>query len=102
MENIVKIQYSGKDYIGQIVSIESEWDCLRMIGKLETERTLLYYKVSIYEKDTGCLIDNIFIRSIEEIKQYEEKDSADKANHCAACGEVIPEGTHICPTCGRK
>lgn len=72
MENIVKIHYSGKDYIGQIVSIESEWDCLRMIGKPDIERTLLYYKVSMYEKDTGCLIDNIFIRSIEEIKQYED------------------------------
>ena len=76
MENIVKIRYSGKDYIGQIVSVESEWDCfewdcLRMIGKLETERTLLYYKVSMYEKDTGCLIDDIFIRNIWEIKQYE-------------------------------
>ena len=42
-----------------------------MIGKPETERTLLYYKISMYEKDTSCLIDNIFIRSIEEIKQYE-------------------------------
>ena len=72
MENIVKIHYSGKDYIGQIVSIESEWDCLRMISKPEIERTLLYYKVSIYEKDTGCLIDDIFIRNIWEIKQYED------------------------------
>ena len=71
MENIVKIHYSGKDYIGQIVSIESEWERLRMIGKPEIERTLLYYKVSIYEKDTGCLIDDIFIRNIWEIKQYE-------------------------------
>ena len=71
MENIVKIHYSGKDYIGQISSIESEWNCLRMIGKPEIERTLLYYKVSMYEKDTGCLIDDIFIRNIWEIKQYE-------------------------------
>lgn len=70
--NYVKIHYSGKDYIGQIVSIESEWDCLKMIGKPEIERTLLYYKVSMYEKDTGCLIDDIFIRNIWEIKQYEE------------------------------
>ena len=71
MENIVKIHYSGKDYVGQIVSIESEWNCLRTIGKPEIERTLLYYKVSMYEKDTGCLIDNIFVRNIWEIKQYE-------------------------------
>ena len=71
MENIVKIHYSGKDYIGQINSIESEWTCLRMISKPEIERTLLYYKVSMYEKDTGCLIDDIFIRNIWEIKQYE-------------------------------
>lgn len=71
MENIVKVHYSGKDYIGQIVSIESEWECLRMSGKPEIERALLYYKVSMYEKDTGCLIDDIFIRNIWEIKQYE-------------------------------
>ena len=71
MENIVKIHYSGKDYIGQIVSIESQWDCFRTIGRPEVERTLLYYKVSMYEKDTGCLIDDIFIRNIREIKQYE-------------------------------
>ena len=71
MENIVKIHYSGKDYIGQINSIESDWECLRMMGKPEIERTLLYYKVSIYEEDTGCLIDDIFIRNIWEIKQYE-------------------------------
>ena len=102
MENIVKIRYSGKDYIGQIVSIESEWECLRMMGNTEMELKLLYYKVSIYEKDTGCLIDKIFIRSIEEIKQYEENDSAENANHCVACGEVIPEGIQICPACGRK
>ena len=71
MENIVKIHYSGKDYIGKINSIESEWECFRTMGKPKRERTLLYYKVSMYEKDTDCLIDNIFIRSIEEIKQYE-------------------------------
>ena len=71
MNNTVKIHYSGKDYIGQINSIESNWECLRMIGKPEIERTLLYYKVSMYEKDTGCLIDDIFIRNIWEIKQYE-------------------------------
>lgn len=53
MENIVKIRYSGKDYVGQINSIESEWDCLRMIGKPETEQKLLYYKISIYEKIQG-------------------------------------------------
>ena len=71
MENIVKIHYSGKDYIGQINSIESVWDCFRVSGDLKRKQTLLYYKVSMYEKGTGCLIDNIFIRSIEEIKQYE-------------------------------
>ena len=32
----------------------------------------------------------------------EEKDIADNENRCAACGEVIPEGTQICPDCGRK
>jgi len=71
VENIVKIHYSGKDYIGQINSIESDWECLRMMGNPKIEQTLLYYKVSMYEKDTECLIDNIFIRNIWEIKRYE-------------------------------
>ena len=62
---------SGKDYIGQINSIESVWDCFGVSGDIKIKQTLLYYKVSMYEKGTGCLIDNIFIRSIEEIKQYE-------------------------------
>ena len=75
MENIVKIHYSGKDYVGQIKSIESVWDCFRVTVDLKPERILLYYKVSIYEKDTGWLIDNIFIRSIEEIKQYRGEEN---------------------------
>ena len=52
MENIVKIHYSGKDYIGQIDSIESVWYCFQVPGDLKRKQTLLYYKVSIYEKDT--------------------------------------------------
>lgn len=68
MKNMVKIYYSGKYYIGQIASIESEWEVIRTIGTLKDERNILYYKVSMYEKDTGCLINNIFIRSIDEIK----------------------------------
>ena len=43
MKNIVKIHYSGKDYVGQINSM--------------------------------CLSDNIFIRSIEEIKQYNGEEN---------------------------
>jgi hypothetical protein len=68
MKNMVKIYYSGKYYIGQIASIESEWEVIRNIGMLKDERNILYYKVAMYEKDTGCLINNIFIRSFDEIK----------------------------------
>ena len=75
MENIVKIHYSGKDYVGQINSIESVWNYFRVTGDIKIKQILLYYKVSIYEKDTGCLIDNIFIRSIEEIKQYRGEEN---------------------------
>lgn len=75
MDNIVKIHYSGKDYIGQINSIESVWDGFLVYNDLKRKQTLLYYKVSMYEKDTGCLIDNIFIRNIEEIKQYNGEEN---------------------------
>ena len=68
MKNKVKILYSGKCYIGEIASIESEWEVLRPFGTFKTERNLLYYKVSMYEEGTGCLINNIFINSIKEIE----------------------------------
>lgn len=70
MNNYVKIHYSGKDYIGEIYSIESEWNCLRMFGKPEIERNVVFYNVSIYEKDTGCLIENIYVKSFNEIKPF--------------------------------
>lgn len=72
MNNIVKIHYLGKDYIGEIVSIGSDWDILEMLEKPVKERKLLHYNVSMREKDTGCLINDIFIRCFSEIKQYEE------------------------------
>ena len=72
-DNYVKIHYSGKDYIGQINSIESEWVRARSITDAHTETFLQYYKVSLYEKDTWCLIDDIFIKSFSEIKPYNEE-----------------------------
>lgn len=74
VSNLVKIHYSGKDYIGQIKSIESDWSTSRTLGKnnLDFMTYLNYYKVCIYEKDTFCEIDNIYINDIEEIQFYNQ------------------------------
>ena len=47
--------------------------------------------------DVGMACNMAFICAL-----MAERDSADNENRCAACGEVIPEGIQICPTCGRK
>ena len=70
MNNLVKIHYSGKDYIGQIKSIDSDWTSAYRIGGVR-ETYLRYYRVSIYEKDTFCVIDHIYIQDISEIQPYE-------------------------------
>ncbi len=73
MSNYVKIHYSGKDYIGQIKSIDSEWCDSYSLGTNHHECYLAYYRVCIYEKDTFCEIDHIYIHDISEIKPYEEQ-----------------------------
>lgn len=70
MNNLVKIQYSGKEYVGQIKSIDSEWATGYLIGG-KRETFLNFYRVCIYEKDTLCEIDHIYIHDISEIKPYE-------------------------------
>ena len=72
MSNYVKIHYSGKDYIGQIKSIDSEWGSGHSLGTNVYETYLQFYRVCIYEKDTFCEIDHIYIRSFSEIKPYVE------------------------------
>lgn len=79
MTNYVKINYSGKDYIGQINSIESEWSGGWSLGDNKHHTYLAYYKVSLYEKDTNCLIDNIFINNIHEIEILTNSTGCDKA-----------------------
>lgn len=70
MNNLVKIQYSGKEYVGQIKSIDSEWATGYIIG-VGRESRLRFYRVCILEKDTFCEIDHIYIHDISEIKSYE-------------------------------
>lgn len=72
MNNFVKINYSGKEYIGQILAIESAWETGRNIYDGEYKQQLLYYRVDILEKDTDCEIGNIFVNSFDDIKPYKE------------------------------
>lgn len=79
MNNLVKIHYSDKDYIGQIKSIDSAWDCGHSLGSHGREAHIQFYRVCIYEKDTFCEIDHIYIRDINEIKLYEPEGGGSDA-----------------------
>ena len=69
MDEYVEICYKGKDYIGQILSIESEG---RIIHSFQMKEYFIsHYKVCIREKDTLCKIDDIIIQSLNEIKLYD-------------------------------
>ena len=69
MDNYIKINYQGKEYIGQIESINSDWTEFSTIDNIKNKQ-LNYYEVSIIEKDTDLLVEGIIIKSFSEIKPY--------------------------------
>lgn len=73
-KNYIKIHYSGRDYIGQIRSIDSVWIEEEDFEFGEPYKRIGFYKVCIYEKDTFCVIGDIYIHDMSEIKPYEDED----------------------------
>ena len=39
---------------------------------------------------------------IERLKKHREEPSPTPNNTCICCGEIIPEGRQICPTCEKQ
>ena len=71
MNNYIKINFKGKEYIGQIETINSCWTEFSTIDNIN-EKHLNHYEVSIIEKNTDLLIEGIIIKSFSEIKPYIE------------------------------
>lgn len=69
MDNYIKINYQGKEYVGQIESINSDWTEFSTVDNIKNKH-LNYYEVSIIEKDTNLLVEDIIIKSFSEIKPY--------------------------------
>lgn len=69
MDNYIKINYKGKEYIGQIESIQSTWESV-IKPDYSRDLRLQYYSVAIIEKDTNVHIKDIIINSFSEIKPY--------------------------------
>ena len=69
MNNYIKINYQGKEYVGQIESINSDWTEFSTSDNIKNKH-LNYYEVSIIEKDTNLLVEGIIIESFFEIKPY--------------------------------
>ena len=67
--NYIKINYQGKEYIGQIESINSDWTEFSTVDNIKIKH-LNYYEVCIIEKDTNLLVEGIIIKSFSEIKPY--------------------------------
>lgn len=70
----VKINYKGKDYIGQISSIEGIYYDDYNFNTHDNEKCPVEYKISMYEKGTFCLISDIIIRSFAEIELLPEDE----------------------------
>lgn len=71
MNNYIKINFKGKEYIGQIESINSDWTDFSTVDNTKNKH-LNYYEVSIIEKDTNLLVEGIIIHNFSEIKPYIE------------------------------
>ena len=74
--NYVKINYFGKEYIGQVLQIDTEVTSERWADSCETFVDINYFKVKLLEFKTNCVIDNIFIYKFSDIQHYQitEKD----------------------------
>ena len=70
MDNFVKINFKGKDYIGQVEEIDGVWQECRNLGG-ERFLELIHYSVTIIEKDTNCCISDIEVKNFFDIKPYE-------------------------------
>lgn len=72
MKNLVKINYNGIDFIGQIKDIRSVWDSGVNISTGETFYSLIYYSVALIECNSGATVSNIIIRDVSQIKILNE------------------------------
>ncbi len=74
--NFVKINYCGKDYIGQVLQIDTKVTSGRLADSGELLVDVNYFKVKLLEFPTNCIIDNIIIYKFSDIQHYQitEKD----------------------------
>lgn len=74
MDKCVKINFRGKEYFGYLKSVEGIYEFERQLGIIdEIIPCFIYYEVSIYDKDTFCVIDGITITSLDEIEIINER-----------------------------
>ena len=65
-----KINYKGKDYIGQIVKVEAIFsqNCGRSLDGKWHDREIMFYKVKMLPENEPITIDDIIIYDFDEIK----------------------------------
>ena len=69
---LYKVSSKGKEYIGTVISIDSDIEYGRTVAG-DLVHSVLWYTVKIIPKDNpDIIIDNIIIHSLEDIKPYEE------------------------------
>lgn len=72
MNNYVKIHYSGRDYVGQLLEVVGICESYRnIIGKRSVD--INGYKIKLLEKDTNTEIDHIYVKKLSGIKPYSEE-----------------------------
>lgn len=71
MNNIYKVIYEGKEFIGQIRSIEVVYEQnFNICG--DRYYRVNHYSVTLVEKDTGVIIMGIVIKNISDLQEVKE------------------------------
>lgn len=78
MNNFVRINYKGNNYVGQILNIESVFESGTSIATGLQEYNLCYYKVKLYEDRLGIIISDIIIHDISEIVILSDRGNKDE------------------------
>lgn len=69
---LYKVNSNGKEYIGTVISIDSDIEYGRTVTGNLVHNVLWYTVKMIPKNDPNIIIDNIIIHSLEDIKPYEE------------------------------
>jgi predicted nucleic acid-binding Zn ribbon protein len=74
----------------------------RMCNRCEVKDSICCGSCFISRIKDGADLINRQKGEIERLRKYTEEPSPAPNNTCICCGEIIPEGRQVCPSCGKQ